>query len=40
MSVKTSEIMNAYIKASCGEKVYTILVPEFGTDEGKMVIIV
>ena len=37
---KTAEIMNAYIKATRGEKFYTILGPEFGPDEGKMEIIV
>ena len=31
--------MNAYIKATCGEKVYTTLGPEFGPDEGKMAVI-
>ena len=31
MSVKTPEIMNAYIKAPHGEKVYIIHGPEFGT---------
>ena len=40
MSFKTSDILNAYIKAPHREKVYTILGPEFVTDEGKMVIIV
>ena len=40
MSIKTDGIMNSYIKESCGEKVYTILGPEFGLDEGKMAIIV
>ena len=39
MSVKTSGIMNNYIKALCREKVYNILGPEFVLDEGKMVII-
>ena len=40
MSVKTSDIMIAYNKYPCGEKLYTILGPEFGQDEGKMMIIV
>ena len=30
--VKTSGIINAYIRVPCGEKVYTILGPEFGPD--------
>ena len=37
-SVKTDDTMNTYIKTPCGEKVYTILEPEFGMDEGNMVI--
>ena len=40
LNVKTADIMNAYIKAPCAEKVYTILGPEFGPDEGKMAVIV
>ena len=40
MSFKTSDILNAYIKAPHREKVYTILGPEFGLDEGNMSIIV
>ena len=39
-SVKTADIKNTYIKAPCGEKVYTILGPGFGPDEGKMAIII
>ena len=39
MIVKTADIMNTYTKAPCGEKVYTILVPEFVLDEEKMAII-
>ena len=40
MIVKTSDIMNAYIKVPCRERMYTILGPEFGPDEGKMAIVV
>ena len=40
MSVNTAEIMKAYIKAPCGENIYNILGTEFGSDEGKMPIIV
>ena len=40
MIVKTSGIINAYIRVPCGEKVYTILGTDFGPDEGKMMIIV
>ena len=36
MSVKTADIINAYIKAPCGENVYTIFGIEFVPDEGKM----
>ena len=32
LSVKTADIMNAYIRSPCGEKVYIILGPEFGLD--------
>ena len=32
--------MNDYIKAPCGEKVYTILGPEFGPYKGKLDVIV
>ena len=40
LNVKTADIMNAYIKAPCAEKVYTKLGSEFGPDEGKVAIIV
>ena len=40
MSVKTADIMNAYIKALCGEIFYTIVGMEFGPDEGKLDVIV
>ena len=36
LNVKTADIMNAYIKAPCAEKVYTKLGSDFGPDEGKM----
>ena len=39
MNVNTDDIMNAYIKTPCGEKLYTILGPELVPDEGKMTII-
>ena len=39
-SVKTAEITNAYIKAPCGEKLYVILGPEYGPNEGKISTIV
>ena len=39
LSVKTAGILNAYIKAPYGGKVYTILGPEVGTDEGKFSVI-
>ena len=39
-SVKNSNIMNAYIKTPYGEKVYTILGPEFVPYEWKMAIII
>ena len=40
LSVKNADMMNAYIKESCGEKIYIILRPEFGPDEGKLNVIV
>ena len=39
LSIKTADIMNAYIKALFVEKVYTILGPEFGPDKGKLDVI-
>ena len=40
MSVNTDDITNTYIKAPCGENVYTILGPDSGSYAGKMSIIV
>ena len=40
MSVKTADIMNAYIKTPCREKVYIILGPEFGPNKVKFAVIV
>ena len=40
MSINNADTMNGYINAPCGEKLYTILGPEFVPDEGKMKIIV
>ena len=39
LEVKTSDIKNAYLTAPCAEKVWTVLGPEFGEDEGKKVLI-
>ena len=39
LDVKTADIMNAYITAPVQEKVWTILGPEFGDDQGKKAII-
>ena len=39
LEVKGSDIKNAYLAAPCEEKVYTILGPEFGPDQGKYAII-
>ena len=38
--VKTADINNVHIKGPCGDKVYTILETEFGTDKGKLDVIV
>ena len=40
LQVKTSDIQNAYLAAPCEEKIWTILGPEFGEDEGKKALIV
>ena len=40
LEVKTSDIQNAYLTAPCEEKIWTVLGPEFGPDQGKRAIIV
>ena len=40
LSVKTAEIINCYIKATCKEKFYTILGPDLWSDKGKLAVIV
>ncbi len=40
VEVKTADIENAYITAPNSEKIYTVLGPEFGSDEGKTAIVV
>ena len=40
LQVKVSNIENAYITAPCTEHIWTVLGPEFGSDAGKMVIVV
>ena len=40
LSVKNADIMNAYIRAPCGKKVYTILGPKFVPDKGKLDVLV
>ena len=40
LEVKAADIMNAYITAPVEEKIWTILGPEFGVDQGKKAIIV
>ena len=40
LEVKAADIMNAYITAPVEEKIWTILGPEFGADQGKKAIIV
>ena len=40
LSVRTEDIMNAYIKAPCMETFYTVLCPEFGPDEGNLAVYV
>jgi len=40
LEVKAADIMNAYITAPVEEKIWTILGPEFGADQGKKATIV
>ena len=40
LQVKAGGVMNAYVKAPCREKIWTVLGKEFGTDQGKTAIIV
>ena len=40
LEVKCGNVMNAYITAPITEKVWTILGPEFGADQGKKALIV
>ena len=40
LDVKSSDVENEFLTAPTKEKVYTILRPEFGIDEGKKAVIV
>ena len=40
LKVLGCDIQNAYLTAKCREKIWTIAGPEFGTDAGKVMIIV
>jgi len=40
LELKGSDIQNAYLTAPCEEKIWTILGPEFGEDQGKKALIV
>ena len=40
LDILAADIQNAYLTAQCKEKIYTIAGPEFGSDEGKIFIIV
>lgn len=40
LEVKASDVQNAYLTAPCEEKIWTILGPEFGDDQGKSALIV
>ena len=40
LEVKTADIENAYLTAPVSEKIWTVLGPEFGADEGKRALIV
>ena len=40
LEVKNADIENAYITAPCTEKIFTVLGPEFGKDEGMIAFVV
>ena len=40
LEVKMGDVKNAYVSAPTSEKIWTILGPEFGADQGKKAIIV
>jgi len=40
LDVKVADIMNAYVTAPTEEKIWTILGPEFGDDQGKKSLII
>ena len=40
LEVKVGDILNAYITAPITEKVWTVLGPEFGPDQGRSAVIV
>ena len=40
LQVKAGDVINAYVTAPCSEKIWTVLVKEFGADQGKKAIIV
>ena len=40
LEVKTADIENAYLTAPVSEKIWTVLGPEFGDDQGKRAIVV
>lgn len=40
LEVKVADILNAYVTALTEEKIWTILGPEFGGDQGKRAVIV
>ena len=40
LDIMSADIQNAYLTAKCREKIFTIEGPEFGSDQGKIFIIV
>ena len=40
LDVLAADIQNAYLIAPCKEKIFTVAGPEFGSDQGKVFIIV
>ena len=40
LKVLTCDIQNAYLRAKCREKIWTIAGPDFGSNQGKIMIVV
>ena len=40
LEMKSADVLNAYVQAPLTEKVWTVVDPEFGSDAGKIAVIV